>query len=139
MRRTTTKNNLFRPAAWFLAALVILACASRLPAEKKPKPDTNTRSLEGFVFEPNGDPAVHAVVQLKDSRTLQVISFITQEDGAYHFANLRTDVEYQVKAEHNGLESDWKRLSIFDARKVAQMNLKLDKKKPDEKEAPKQP
>lgn len=114
----------------------MLACVSPLAAQKKPKPDNNTRSLEGIVFDAEGNPAVQAVVQLKDSRTLQVISFITKEDGAYHFANLKTDVEYQVKADHNGMTSDWKRLSIFDARKVAQMNLKVDKKDPEKKEEP---
>jgi hypothetical protein len=133
MRRTKTKNSL-GPAASVLAALLILVSASRLTAEKKPKPDDNTGALEGIVFDPDGNPAVQAVVQLKDSRTLQVISFITKEDGKYHFANLKTDVEYQVKAEHNGLETGWKRLSIFDTRKVAEMNLKLDKKEPDKKE-----
>ncbi len=136
MRRTKTKNSRLRPAASALAALLLLVSALRLPAEKKPKPDDNTRSLQGIVFDPDGNPAVQAVVQLKDSRTLQVISFITKGDGAYHFANLKTDVEYQVKAEHEGLSTDWKRLSIFDTRKVAEMNLKLQKKGPEKKEQP---
>ena len=74
-----------------------------------------------------------AVVQIKNSRTLQVTSFITKPDGEYHFANLRQDTEYQVRADHDGLTSDWKRLSIFDDRKVAEMNLKLTRKQ----EAPK--
>jgi Carboxypeptidase regulatory-like domain len=99
-----------------------------LPAQKKKDVDAGTRALQGIVFDPEGNPVVQAVVQLKDSRTLQVISFITKEDGAYHFAGLKQDVEYQVKAEHLGLSTDWKRLSIFDTRKIAEMNLKLTKK-----------
>lgn len=114
--------------------MLLLACASRLPAQKKAKPEDNTRSLQGIVFDAEGNPAVQAVVQLKDSRTLEVTSFITKEDGAYHFAGLKTDVEYQVKAEQKGLNSGWKRLSIFDTRKVAEMNLKLEKKDPEGKE-----
>ncbi len=107
-----------------LTVVLGLLCAFGLPAQK-PKQTDNTRTLKGIVFDPDGNPASQAVVQLKDSRTLQVISFITKEDGNYHFANLKPDVEYQVKADHEGMTSDWKRLSIFDSRKVAEMNLKL--------------
>jgi hypothetical protein len=133
-RRTTTRNNggsrqRYAPAAHLaLATAVLLLCAVTLFAQKKKEDDSNTRSLQGIVFDPEGNPAVQAVVQLKDSRTLQVISFITKQDGAYHFAGLRQDTEYQVKAEHLGTTTDWKRLSIFDTRKMAEMNLKLNKK-----------
>jgi hypothetical protein len=69
-----------------------------------------------------------AVVQLKDTKTLQVRSFITQQDGAYHFAGLSTNVDYELKAEHEGASSGTKTLSVFDGRKNASINLKLDKK-----------
>jgi len=117
-----------RAAAW------MAVCASSLPAQKS-KTDT-TRTLQGVVFDPDGNPVTQAVVQLKDSRTLQVISFITHEDGKYHFANLKQDTEYQVKADHSGMTSDWRRLSIFDTRKIAEMNLKVTKKEPAPKDAP---
>ena len=50
-------------------------------------------------------PVAKAVVQLKNTKTLQIRSFITQDDGSYHFAGLGTDVEYQLKAEHEGATS----------------------------------
>ncbi len=131
-RRTTKTKNKRLTIVSALAAALLAACASSLPAQRS-KPDT-TRTLQGVVFDPDGNPVTQAVVQIKDSRTLQVISFITQEDGKYHFANLKQDTEYQVKADHSGMTSDWKRLSIFDARKVAEMNLKLVKKEPAPKE-----
>jgi hypothetical protein len=136
MRRKTTNSR-----RWWKSALLgalILACAAALPAQKSKDDSSTTRTLKGIVFDPDGNPVMQAVVQIKDSRTLQVISFITKEDGAYHFASLKQDVEYQVKATHGGLTTDWKRLSIFDARKVAEMNLKLNKKEPDTKEPEKQ-
>ena len=68
-------------------------------------------------------------MQLKDSRTLQVISFITRDDGSYHFAGLKMDVEYQVKAESAGMSTAWKRLSVFDPRKIINLDLKLTKEK----------
>lgn len=74
-----------------------------------------------------------AVVQLKDTRTLQVLSFITKEDGVYHFSNLKTDTEYEVKGSHGGATTDWKRVSIFDTRKIVVLNLKLEKKETESK------
>ena len=112
----------------FLVAVLALACAAILPAQKKDKDDPTVRSLQGQVVDPDDKPAAGAVVQLKDTRTLQVRSFITQENGEYRFSGLRADTDYEVKAEHSGLASDSKRLSNFDNRKIATVNLKLNKK-----------
>lgn len=130
-RRKTTRNNRFltgTTSSLALAALALL-CACTVPAQgKKNKADDTTRTLKGIVFDSEGKPVAQAVVQIKDSRTLQVLSFITLEDGAYHFASLKQDADYQVKATHAGLTTGWKLLSIFDTRKIAEMNLKLTKK-----------
>lgn len=72
-------------------------------------------------------PASGAVVQLKDMRTLQVRSFITQNDGQYHFSGLRPDIDYQLTAKSGEMTAAARTLSIFDNRKEAVMNFKLDK------------
>ncbi|HEY2842403.1 MAG TPA: carboxypeptidase-like regulatory domain-containing protein [Bryobacteraceae bacterium] len=111
-----------------LAAVLVLACATLLPAQKKNKDDATTRSLQGQVVDADDKPAVGAVVQLKDTRTLQVRSFITLENGEYRFSGLRADTDYEVKADFNGMTSDNKRLSNFDSRKIATVNIKLNRK-----------
>lgn len=112
-----------------LVGVLAVACAGLLSAQgKKEKDDPAIRSLQGQVVDPDDKAATGAVVQLKDTRTLQVRSFITQENGEYRFSSLRTDTDYEVKAEYNGMSSDTKRLSNFDSRKIATINLKLNKK-----------
>jgi len=112
-----------------LAAVLAVACAGLLPAQKnKDKDDPNARSLQGVVNDPDDKAVAGAVVQLKDTRTLQVRSFITQENGEYRFSGLRADTDYEIKADYNGMSSDNKRLSNFDNRKIALLNLKLNKK-----------
>ena len=112
-----------------IALLGILVCAGLVMAQRnREKEDSTVRNLQGQVTDPDGKPAVGAVVQLKDTRTLQVRSFITQENGEYRFSGLRTDTDYEVKADFNGMSSDNKRLSNFDTRKDATINLKLNKK-----------
>ncbi|HUQ93484.1 MAG TPA: carboxypeptidase-like regulatory domain-containing protein [Bryobacteraceae bacterium] len=98
--------------------------------DKKPKEeDGKSRSLTGVVTDESEAPADGGVVQLKDTKTLQVRSFITKEDGTYHFHGLSPDVDYQVKAERKGAASGVKTLSVFDSRKSAVINLKLEQKK----------
>ena len=70
-----------------------------------------------------------AVVQLKNLKSLQIRSFITKEDGTYHFYELSPDVDYELKADFQGTASGSKTLSSFDSRREAIINLKLNPKK----------
>jgi len=73
-------------------------------------------------------PVAGAVVLVKDTKTLQVRSYIAQADGRYHFYGLSTDVNYQLRAEADGLTSKTKTVSVFDSHKVVTLDLKLTKK-----------
>ncbi|MBZ5610408.1 MAG: carboxypeptidase-like regulatory domain-containing protein [Acidobacteriia bacterium] len=94
---------------------------------QQPREDTSTRSLQGIVTDASGNIAAKAVVKLKDTKTLQIQSFITSADGSYHFVGLSTEIEYEVKADHADATSGWKKLSVFNTKKVATINLKLNK------------
>jgi len=112
-----------------LVAAVALAGIMGLPAQaqKKDTEDRQTRSVQGIVTD-NGDaPLEGAVVQLKDTKTLQIRSFITKQNGTYHFHSLNPDVDYELKADHQGASSGSKTLSSFDSRKAAVVNLKVGK------------
>jgi hypothetical protein len=107
-----------------LMALLLLVCVPPGFAQK----DSTTRSVEGAVSNPDESVASGAVVQLKNMKTLQIRSFITKEDGTYHFFELSPDVDYELKADFQGASSGSKTLSSFDSRKKAVINLKLNKK-----------
>ncbi len=87
------------------------------------------RSLEGTVLSKSGSPVPGAVVLLKDTKTLQVRSFIAQPDGKYHFYGLSPDINYQVRAEADNVISPSKNISVFDSHSKIVVNLKLKKKK----------
>jgi hypothetical protein len=97
-------------------------------AQKKKNEDAGTRGVQGTVLGPDDKLVAGAVVQLKDMRTLQVRSFITQDDGSYHFSGLKADIDYQLKADFKGMSSSTKTLSVFDDRKTPIINLKVEKK-----------
>ncbi|SRR6266567_7328509 len=109
----------------FLTALSIICVALLAQDNKKLNDDPNTRSVEGLVTVA-GKAATGAVVQLKDTKTLQIRSYVTHEDGEYHFAGLSTNVDYELKANTpSGQSSGTKRLSNFDGKKTAIVNLQV--------------
>jgi len=106
------------------AVLLLAVCVPMAFAQK----DNATRSVEGAVTNSDEGSVTGAVVQLKNLKTLQIRSFITKEDGTYHFFELSPDVDYELKADFQGATSGSKTLSSFDSRKKAVINLKLSKK-----------
>ena len=115
---------------WAFAALVLLLAVPSTFAQKKKKGDenANTRSVQGTVVSAEDAAVTGAVVQLKNTKTLQIRSYITKDDGAYYFHGLSPDVDYELKADYQGSSSGAKTLSSFDSRKEATLNLKLNKK-----------
>lgn len=109
-----------------LVAVAALVCAVAAPAQKSE--DSNTRSVQGVVTTADESAVDGAIVQLKNTKTLQIRSFITKDGGAYSFQGLSPDVDYELKADHQGTSSSPKTLSSFDSRKKAVINLKLNKK-----------
>jgi hypothetical protein len=85
--------------------------------------------IEGTVQNSNGVPVKGAVVLLKDMKTLQVRSYIAQENGRYHFYGLSTDVNYQVRAQAGDATSSNKLISVFDSHQRIKIDLKLKSKK----------
>ena len=113
---------------WMLLALAVSmpqAFSQETKAEKKQA--ASERVVTGTVRDADGTAINGAVVQLKDVRSTQVRSFITQTNGAYHFSGLKVDNDYQLEAKYNGMTSGWRTLSVFDTRKEPVVNLKMDK------------
>jgi geranylgeranyl pyrophosphate synthase len=111
-----------------LAALALLLCAATAFAASKKGEDQNVRSVQGTVTDASDNAIDGAVVQLKNTKNLQIRSFIAKEHGAYYFHGLSPDVDYELKADYQGQSSPTKTLSAFDSRKQAVINLKLNKK-----------
>jgi hypothetical protein len=110
-----------------LAAVLLLSAPATF-AQKK-KGGESTRSVQGTVTVADDSPVIGAVVQLKNTKTLQIRSFITKEDGTYHFYDLSVDIDYELKADYQGASSNTKKLSSFDSRTQTILNLKLNPQK----------
>jgi|SRR5580704_15488710 hypothetical protein len=100
-----------------LFCFAMLSVQSLVPAE--------TRTVEGTVIN-NGEPIRGAVVQIENRATLQLRSYVTQQDGAYHFAGLPLDAEYQIWAKRGDMESKKQTVSQFNSKKLVKIDLVLE-------------
>lgn len=98
-------------------------------ADNKKDENANLRAVQGLVTDSANNPLAQAIVQIKDTKSLQVRSFITKDDGSYHFYGLSPNIDYELKAEFQAGVSDKKTLSSFDSRKTATLNLVVKPKK----------
>jgi Carboxypeptidase regulatory-like domain len=110
----------------------VLLLSSAAVAQKKTREErreeATQRTVQGLVTGPDDQPVAGAVVQVKDMRTLAVRSFITQQDGTYRFTALKVDIDYQLSVKSGDLSAGPRNLSIFDSRKEAIVNFKIEKK-----------
>jgi Carboxypeptidase regulatory-like domain len=108
----------------FLAAIFLAAGVPLVAQDERP-----TRSVKGLVTDEHENPIEGAVVQLKNTKTLQVKSFITDKDGSYYFHGLDTNVDFQLNARSGDAISRTRTVSTFDDRKevVYNFELKVDK------------
>jgi Carboxypeptidase regulatory-like domain len=127
-RRKLKKTGINLPSRrWTTLFVAAVLCVSLGFSQSKKKDDQDGRTVQGVVSAPDDSPIVGAVVYLKNTKTLQVRSFITQQNGLYFFHGLSSDVDYELRAENKGASSPTKTLSSFDSRKAANLDLKIKK------------
>ena len=108
-----------------LAAVVALFVICLLVPAAAFAQNNTARSVEGKVYGPQDAPLSSAVVYLQDSKTNNIKSFISTQDGSYRFGQLSTDIDYQVWAEYKGKKSDRRTISSFNSRKSLVIDLHI--------------
>ncbi len=84
------------------------------------------RVVQGRVVNKADSPIPGAVVYLKDTRSLSVKSYLTDDSGRFHFGQLADGADYEVWAEQNGKRSGSKSISQFNSKLEIQFTLKID-------------
>ncbi len=107
-----------------LETLVVTLVQARFPRPQK-EPDV-PKSLVGQVVDKEGKALAQAVVHLKNKRTLDVNTHISDEQGNYRFRGLNPDIDYEVHAEFQGASSSKRGVSSFDDRKEVYLVLEID-------------
>jgi hypothetical protein len=72
------------------------------------------RELSGTVTDPGHEPIRGAIVQLEDEGSHAIITYITEDDGRYHFKRLSGDQDYRVWVVFRKRNSRHHEISKFD-------------------------
>src|SRR5580693_8416963 len=131
--------NLFK----LLPAIFLLACmafAQDGPDQKpnvflqndrvKNQKESNTRTIDGTVKDASDNPLADAIVQLKDTKTSNIVNFATKDDGKFVFRDLPMDINYELIAKHGDVATPVKKVSVYDTRKHIIVNFQLAAAKP---------
>lgn len=110
---------------YFMLSAAVLGLALTAVAQKPEK--SNTRAVQGLITDSDDKPVPKATVQLKDSKTKQIRSFFSLDDGTYRFYGLNPNIDYELSATDGTRKSETRLLSTYDGRKLAVINLKLEK------------
>jgi hypothetical protein len=118
-----------KPISIVFTLVVVGSCMFAQDSRPIAADQQQSRNLTGQVLTPSDQPLPSAVVYLKNTKTLQVKSFITENDGGYRFHSLAPNVDYEVYAEYQGKKSSTKTVSAFDSRANVTLNLHIDMSK----------
>ncbi len=109
-----------------LAGVFVVCCA--MAGQQQGSPSPVSRTIQGSVLDRAGHPVVGAVVLIEDLKSLQVRSYIAQQDGKFRFHGLSADANYELRARFNGAASKPKTISVFESKPVVEVNLTLGTK-----------
>ena len=84
------------------------------------------RGVHGFVRDHDGKAIRAAGVKLKNLRTLEFRTYITDGDGLYHFATLNPEVDYQIQAVYGDRSSAAHILDRFASAPEITVDLRID-------------
>ena len=97
-----------------MARQIVLGFALALLIGAQSGAQYHPRDVSGTVTDARGNPLPKVAVQIENTRTLVVRSYITGNDGRYHFNGLNDDEDFVLKAHYHRFWSKPKTLSKFD-------------------------
>jgi hypothetical protein len=130
MKKRTSRTSSQLLCAFALAAMLggfvavpVVRGASSPAATATKVP--HLRVVEGMVCARSGTPVQGAVVYLQDTKSLAVKSYLSDDQGRFHFRQLSMNLDYDLWAELNGKRSKTKSISQFNSKPDVKYRLKL--------------
>jgi hypothetical protein len=96
----------------------------------KNQKDSNLRIIDGIVKDASDNPMADAIVQLKNTKTSNIVNFATKDDGKFVFRDLPMDINFELLAKRGDLATPVKKVSVYDTRKHIIVNFQLAAAKP---------
>ncbi len=112
-----------------LPAVVVCVAAGMmlrsLPARAQVLSQPSVRSLSGIVTDASHEPIRGAVVELRNQRSGQMVSYLTDAQGHYSFKRLDGNADYDVRVVFRGQHSATRNISRFDDHMSKEINFTI--------------
>ncbi len=110
-------------------AMLAARLQARSPKAEREEDGNGQKSVLGQVVDTEGEGLARAVVHLKNKRSQEVTTHISNDRGNFRFRGLNPNVDYEVHAEFNGGSSPTRSVSSFDSSQEIYLVLKIDTSK----------
>ena len=111
---------------WIMALCItaVTLCGAAAPLYAQAKPAVR-HTVDGTVVDDAKAPVAGAVVYLENPKSLDVQSYLTDDQGHYHFTHISPQTDYDLWAEQNGVQSKHRFISQFSNHVAFHFTLKL--------------
>ncbi len=109
------------------AAICIAACLllGAIPAATQTPGDPTVRTLSGQVTDTSHEPIRGAIVELRDEKSNEVVTYLTDAEGHYEFRRLDGNIDYEVWVVFRGRRTPTHSISKFDSHMAKIINFTM--------------
>jgi len=109
------------------AAICIAACLllGAIPAATQAPGDPTVRTLSGQVTDTSHEPIRGAIVELRDEKSNEVVTYLTDAEGHYEFRRLDGNIDYEVWVVFRGRRTPTHSISKFDSHMAKIINFTM--------------
>lgn len=106
--------------ALVLAVFVLSGVSAGIQSERD---RSQLRAVHGTVTDHDQNPLADGVVYLRNKKTNNVRTQISDSQGHYQFTGLDPNVDFEIHAEYKRQKSSHHTISSFDSRRDIEINL----------------
>jgi len=109
------------PSVTCILAVLVLSGAS--VRAQKDRDRSQLRTVQGIVLDKNQTPIVNGIVYLRNKKTNNIRTHISDSQGHYQFTGLDPNVDFEIHAEYKKRKSSSHTISSYDDRRIFDVNL----------------
>lgn len=109
------------PSVTCILAVLVLSGAS--VRAQRDRDRSQLRTVQGVVLDKNQNPIVNGIVYLRNKKTNNIRTHISDSQGHYQFTGLDPNVDFEIHAEYKKRKSSSHTISSYDDRRIFDVNL----------------
>lgn len=117
----SSKATRLAPSITCVLAVLVLSGAS--VRAQKDRDRSQLRTVQGTVLDKNQNPIVNGIVYLRNKKTDNIRTHISDSQGHYQFTGLDPNVDFEIHAEYKKRKSSNHTISSYDDRRTFDVNL----------------